>query len=39
MKKMCLNVVIPFPSLVRRFVECFKIGFVFYFEPFVDDLS
>jgi hypothetical protein len=39
MEKMRLDVVIPFPSSVRRFVECFKLDFAFLFEPFVDELS
>jgi hypothetical protein len=37
MKKTCLDVVIPFTSSVRRFVQCFKHGFVFLFKPFVDE--
>jgi hypothetical protein len=39
MEKMRLDIVIPFPSPVRRFVECFKLGFLFIFEPFVDERS
>jgi hypothetical protein len=38
MENVRLDVVIPFPSLVHRFVECFKFGLVFLFEPFVDEL-